>query len=457
MMRRHPWVVVLIVIAGLAAWMGLGTLHDFQHADSLLPVLVSTQRWTPFFWGQDRFGMLVPLVAMPIRNPLANLLAQGWIMTSAALLAPFVVARFLAGRTDEWIAVGACTNLLFLLITPPAVHFDWFVTQPYGLSMCLGFMALIVADGHGRVRESIAAFALLALACWTNSSSVLMLAIAAIAKGSRPTRLLTLEAAGAAFAFLLARYFAAVHTVTSLIPPRQWADGWKQLFENSVATTASPAIAVGIAVGVAMAVGWLWRSGGLPWRRAAVILSMAVGTWLVVGTSLWVGMNRYVPRYMYPTLMIVGVGVSTVFAALFANRRKELSVAALTALVAVAIVRYGTPSLGRIERGLDDRFGGQTVAVLRSGATVIAGDYWHVWPAVFHANLALARVHAHSRVFGLEYRSEETDPLWKTAGAQVLIAASPDDGSVGAVAEEHGITITLLAHLPAIDLYAGQP
>jgi hypothetical protein len=63
---------VLIVIASLAAWMGLGTLHDFEHADSLLPVLISTQRWTPFFWGQDRFGMLVPLVAMPIRDPLAG-------------------------------------------------------------------------------------------------------------------------------------------------------------------------------------------------------------------------------------------------------------------------------------------------------------------------------------------------------------------------------------------------
>ena len=74
---RHPWVVVTTLSAALAAWMGLGTLHDFQHADSLLTVLISTQRWTPFFWGQDRFGMLVPLLAMPIHHPLANLLAQG--------------------------------------------------------------------------------------------------------------------------------------------------------------------------------------------------------------------------------------------------------------------------------------------------------------------------------------------------------------------------------------------
>ena len=93
---RQPYAVVLIVVSALAAWIGLGSLHDLQHADSLLTVLISTQRWTPFFWGQDRFGMLVPLLAMPLRHPLANLLAQGWLMSTAALLAPFVMARFLA-------------------------------------------------------------------------------------------------------------------------------------------------------------------------------------------------------------------------------------------------------------------------------------------------------------------------------------------------------------------------
>jgi len=108
---RHPWLVVVTVVASLAAWMDFGSLQAYQHADSLLPVLVSIQRWTPFFWGQDRFGMLVPLLAMPLRDPIANLLTQGWMMMSAALLAPFVVARFITGRTDEWIAIGAATNL----------------------------------------------------------------------------------------------------------------------------------------------------------------------------------------------------------------------------------------------------------------------------------------------------------------------------------------------------------
>ena len=59
------------------------------------------------------------------------------------------------------------------------------------------------------------------------------------------------------------------------------------------------------------------------------------------------------------------------------------------------------------------------------------------------------------RVFGLAYRSEATDALWKSAGQQV-VAAWPDDRSVRGVADEHGVAIALLKHLPDIDLYTGQ-
>src|SRR5258706_10862335 len=186
--------------------MGLGTLHQFQHADSLLTVLVSTQRWTPFFWGQDRFGMLVPFVVMPIRHPLANLLAQGWLMTAAALLAPFVMARFLTGRAGPWLAIGACSNTLFLLVATPAVQFDWLVAQPYGLSISLGVAALVLAADVPRVPAALTALVLLALACWVNIGVGLMLAIATVIVGSRPVRLLALVAMATMLASLVARY-----------------------------------------------------------------------------------------------------------------------------------------------------------------------------------------------------------------------------------------------------------
>jgi hypothetical protein len=437
--------------------MGLGTLHDSQHADSLLTVLISTQRWTPFFWGQDRFGMIVPLLAMPIRHPLGNMLVQGWIMSVAALAAPFVMARFLVGRNGPWMAIGACTNTLFLLAATPAVQFDWLVTQPYALSISLGFAALCVADGDYRRGRSFAALVLLVLAYWVNIGVVVLLTTAAVLKGIRPVRLLLLQAVAASLASLAAAYLASAHTVTGMAPPGKWPNGWWQLLEGTSGVFVNPHSAIGVAIATAAALGWLWWTEALPpGKTATALIAMAVGTWLALGTSLWVGMNLYSFRYMYPTMMIVGAAASTALTALLAKWTNALAIASLCVLAAVAMVTHGVPSLSRIDRGLDDRFGRQSGDILRAGATVIAGDYWRVWPAVFHANLTLARAHARSRVFGLAYRSQETDMLWKNLGRDAVVAGWPDDRSIGTVAAEHGITVTPLAHLPEIELYTAR-
>src|SRR5436190_6164551 len=172
MSRVPPWIFVVALAAALAAAMSGGGLHRFQGSDSIVPVLVSLQRWAPFYWQQDRFGMLVPLIVMPLRNPLLNLAAQGWIMATAALLAPFLVARLLLRDVDvthagappaatgtittsadalqhDWIAAGALADMLLLLLVDDFIRFDWLVVQPYALSVSLAAVGLIAADRPG--------------------------------------------------------------------------------------------------------------------------------------------------------------------------------------------------------------------------------------------------------------------------------------------------------------------
>ncbi len=66
----------LLVLASAAICLDLSTIHQYHASDSLLPVLVSLQHWTPFFWLQDRVGMLVPLCGDPsppsARQPLGS-------------------------------------------------------------------------------------------------------------------------------------------------------------------------------------------------------------------------------------------------------------------------------------------------------------------------------------------------------------------------------------------------
>src|SRR5262245_19274452 len=87
----------LAACAAAAVILDLGGLHRLHHGDSLLPVLVSLQHWTPFYWEQDRIGMLLPLLAMPIRDPLTNLLIQDGAAIFCGLAAAVLLARWAVG------------------------------------------------------------------------------------------------------------------------------------------------------------------------------------------------------------------------------------------------------------------------------------------------------------------------------------------------------------------------
>src|SRR5438045_9723881 len=93
-MTSKAWPIAVVLAAALAAWMNSSSLQESQHADSLLLVLTSTQHWTPFYWGQDRYGMLVPLLAMPFRHPALNMLMEGFLAKTASLVGPVLVPRF---------------------------------------------------------------------------------------------------------------------------------------------------------------------------------------------------------------------------------------------------------------------------------------------------------------------------------------------------------------------------
>jgi hypothetical protein len=106
---------------------------------------------------------------------------------------------------------------------------------------------------------------------------------------------------------------------------------------------------------------------------------------------------------------------------------------AAAALMLAAVASYGVPSAGRLRRTIDREFGAMTPYVEMTGATVIAGDYWTVWPAVFHANLVSYGQPGRQLVFGLSYRSDATNPLWWSLVEKqtIVLAGSRLDNAVG--------------------------
>src|SRR5262249_35758184 len=446
-------------IAGLAAlaatWMSGGALHDHQNADSLLQALVSLQRWTPFYWEQNRFGMLIPLLAMPIHHPLANLIVQDWLATAAALLAPYLVARGLGGANVDWVASGSIANTLLVVFAPPAVQFDWLVTQPYALSISLAFGGLAALETPG-LTHSVIGTLLMVLAHWVNVG-VFILVIPVIAFARRLTpRSVAATTAGMAAGLLFAGLSSAPHTTSAMSPFAVWPNGWLQLLSHTASSAIEHRVWLGLLALIALALALTlapWPSLLPPLWAAGAAFALAVEYWLVVGSSRWVELNVYLPRYLYPGLLLAGVGLSILLVSPFAAKHRRA--AAVLFFVAVCII-YGVPSGSRVRRHLDDSFGRLTPEVLDSGATVIAGDYWTVWPAVFHANLTQYRRTGHAGVYGLTYRSIATDGLWCRA-EDVLVAAKSEDRAIGIYADRISLPLRFLDHKTSIDLFAAGP
>ena len=171
----------ILVVLLLTMAMDLGTIHARHHADSLVPVMLSLHRWTPFYWEQDRFGMLVPLLARPFSHPLFNLLVQSGLIMLSTMMGFLFLAMRLARRR---FALLFSFSVLLLMLCTRDYHAQIFLPdQPYGSAFGLITGAALAArKGRGtwRGRPSrrsifwvVVAHACLALAVWTAITSVL--------------------------------------------------------------------------------------------------------------------------------------------------------------------------------------------------------------------------------------------------------------------------------------------
>ena len=76
---------------------------------------------------------------------------------------------------------------------------------------------------------------------------------------------------------------------------------------------------------------------------------------------------------------------------------------------------------------LDHLAGRHTADVLAAGCPLVAGDYWTVWPAVWHAKLALRERGERREVWGVTHRSNPTLAEWaglRGPGLRICVAGN---------------------------------
>ncbi len=445
----HRTGILLAAVALAAALIDLGGLHRLEHGDSIVPVLVSLQRWTPFYWDQERYGMLVPLLALPFRDPLWNLLVQRLLLAAAGLGAVVLLARHvLAGR--DWPLAGALAAGGLLAAAPAPWLFEYLFDQPYGLSLALAAAGLAVAEPRGDGRRSWPRVAwgglLVAAAHWVNAATgILLLALAAARAAAdrlegedRRTiwsRLLwdgALLAAGlAAGQAFLRLYPLLAHQPLRLdvapLPLSALPGAWTTFLGNAWRGAGGwPAVlcaaaAAGAAL-LALAPLRRYLPGAL--LRAAALLAAALAYALFAGSLRWVEENAFHWRYLAPAAVLVHLAAASLLAEPFARLRRTARPVGLAALVLVpvaALAAAGRPSLALVRADLDAAAGRLTPDVLAARCDLVAGDYWSVWPAVFHASLVLHERKEARRVWGVCHRTNPTVWQWwdRRAGLRI--------------------------------------
>jgi hypothetical protein len=130
------------------------------------------------------------------------------------------------------------------------------------------------------------------------------------------------------------------------------------------------------------------------------------------GTLRWVSLNGFHWRYLAPSVVLAAVVAAAPLAQQLVRRWPGLT-AALAALVpAAALLAYGPPSLTGVRTDLDHRLGRWTEDVLGARCDLVAGDYWSVWPAVWHAGW-VARGRGQNAPYGITHRSNPTVRFWR--------------------------------------------
>jgi hypothetical protein len=420
---------VFAAVAVLAAWLDFSRLQEGHHADSLVPVLAGLMAWKPFFWGQDRFGMLIPLLALPVRDPAAHLLLQGFLVIGLSVWGLILLVRTLLPNELPWVPPAALFLILLFLLAPADQRFNILWVQPYTLSFSLGLSAVELLRRPGRLRLAGATLLLFA-ASWVNVSVGLVLAPLVLWRESviearrlslARWRLLATSVALLALATLsstlLSQAVAVPHTVFETLPASSWFRASTELLRGAWMNSDIRAW-VGVALGLA-ALGSLSLLSAHVRREARPVLLAAAGLVLTAGvpfaavsTSKWVASNDYSLRYLTPPLLLIEAACCLLatlpLLALPIEARGSVRWAASAAVGLAVLVAVGPPSYKAVVEAFESRWGEAARDVVAARATHVTGDYWKVWPTVFYSAWLLGTPRRSEWPYGISDRSIAT-------------------------------------------------
>jgi hypothetical protein len=404
-------------------------------ADTLLASVISVQRVSWYFWGQNRLGNLLPLLASPVSDVYANLYVQLFLRCLAGALSPLFVVLLLRSRLDTAVAFAVTLTASFVLIPARVMALVWIDNTPYAVPIALLGLALLIQRqaSPGWLIRTFVVFALVLVATWVDIAIVLITVpvFALFAISERNGDYAALLVISTVCYVIVSRHAEQLPNP----PPYTAMTVSLAAMQDLLITlrTCMPdgsAVAAGLGLVFAAAVARARAPTLLPMVRSAVLLiagcAFAV---LVTGTLVWFAINGHAPRYVcLPVILAAsGVGLLVVETAaglvrpVVVGPRFATALAAGVALATVAVAARPTLAVSfsaPAAVALADR-------AVREHARYIAGDYRAAWPAVFEVLHRLGP----DAVYGLSHRAEDVRDRINAAAVDgaTIVCADADE------------------------------
>ena len=146
--RELACVIALLLLAPAAA-LRSSHLCNLYDADTLLPALISLQKLTLFYWGQNRYGNLLPFLSSWIHGINLNFQAQAYLRALGGASIPLFIFCFTGLRSRFVAAYGIALALAFLPYSDMGNYAVWVEAEPYGHSVLLLLGAFLIHRGNG--------------------------------------------------------------------------------------------------------------------------------------------------------------------------------------------------------------------------------------------------------------------------------------------------------------------
>lgn len=399
-MQRRPFTLSIAWAIALAVVTAVTLPSQFLTADVLLHSVMSLQKVTLYYWGQDRLLNVLPLAIAWISNPTANLAATLLLSSLCFYLLLFALARLASAAVGTADVDGLAlktfvlVSAAFLAASTPIAVFDIAVGH---IEFSLPALLLVLAV-HASVlgtRPSLPSLLATAASCFiatgVNPASVIpgLLIAAGAALYRKRVGFGELSLAGSCLVgFAVWTYVAGLHGESryATFDLAIMRDGLPRAV--ALMTGALDLTSLVLMLGVlALAKGALvlgrdgpagdsgrWLADYL--RCGAVVFSVA---WLLLFSgNQWVEASGFAWRYFifiaFAVLFVASISIATVLKSI-----KPVASGTIAGAAAILTLALTFPAPAAFK---DYKVFREVATMARPGIHLYSGDYWRVWPAV---------------------------------------------------------------------------